>query len=59
MGDSLLDNIRPVTLKGQGVTLPHYRDLWTKCIELLPSDDQDYVKQLKIFSMNLTWSFNI
>ena len=28
------------------------KDLWTKCIKLLPTDDEDYVKQLKIFSLN-------
>jgi len=34
----IMDFVTPkkqvVTLKGQGVTLPHYRDLWAKCIEL-------------------------
>ena len=28
------------------------KQLWTKCLKLLPTDDDDYVKQLKIFSLN-------
>ena len=28
------------------------KQLWTKCLKLLPTDDEDFVKQLKIFSLN-------
>ena len=28
------------------------KQLWTKCLKLLPTDDDDFVKQLKIFSLN-------
>ena len=28
------------------------KKLWTECLKLLPTDDDDFVKQLKIFSLN-------
>ena len=34
------------------MTVVTNKELWTKCLKLLPSDDDDFVKQLKIFSLN-------